>query len=297
MTPMNGSVRRVGIVAKLRLESVSEHLPQIAAWLTERGIEPVFEHRTATLAPLRSARTASREDLPNLVDLLLVLGGDGTLLGMADRVSAAGRDVPILGVNFGHLGFLTEVALPELYSSLEAAIDGTAATESRLVLHASVHRAGAVVGEYMALNDVVISRGALSRIVELLVSVGGEFVARFTADGLIIATPTGSTAYNLSAGGPILHPAVDAVVLTPIAPHTLTNRPVVIPSGSAVLVTPLVEDSGQFAFLTVDGQGGVQLGPTDSVEVVRHPTPVRLIKGASRSYFDVLRQKLKWAAR
>jgi NAD+ kinase len=291
-------VKRVGIVAKIRLESAGAHLMELAGWLDARGIEAVVETHTAGLAGFApERRTASREELPGLVDLVVVLGGDGTLLGMAERIAASGRDVPILGVNFGHLGFLTDIALPELYASLEAAIAGTAATDARLILRASVIRDHDTVATYMALNDVVITRSALSRIVELSVSVGGEFVARFNADGLIIASPTGSTAYNLSAGGPILHPAVDAIVLTPIAPHTLSNRPVVIPGAAAVSVTAVVHDANHEVFLTLDGQSGGPLHRDDTVQVVRHAAPVRLIPSASHSYFTVLREKLKWAER
>jgi NAD+ kinase len=232
-----------------------------------------------------------------VVDLLLVLGGDGTLLTMAGRVGLAGRDLPILGVNFGRLGFLTEINFPELYPLLESAIAGRATIERRLILRARVLRAGRQVAEHMALNDVVVTRGSLSRIIELSVTVGGEFVARFNADGLIIASPTGSTAYNLSAGGPILHPAVDALVLTPIAPHTLSNRPVVIPASARVLVAPTANDPDQEVILTLDGQIGLTLEPGDTVEVSRSETPVRLIKSPSQSYFGVLRQKLKWAER
>jgi NAD+ kinase len=291
-------IKRVGIVAKVRLESIAPHLLEVAAWLEARGIEPVFETDTAALAPLGpSRRVVSRDTLPGVADLLLVLGGDGTLLAMADRVSQSGRNLPILGVNFGHLGFLTEINFPELYPLLESAIEGRATIERRLMLRARVLRDGGSAAEHMALNDVVVTRGALSRIIELSVTVAGNFVARFNADGLIVASPTGSTAYNLSAGGPILHPAVDALVLTPIAPHTLSNRPVVIPASSPVLVTPGGHDPDQEVVLTLDGQISLALAPGDTVEIVRHPAPLLLIKSPTHSYFDVLRQKLKWAER
>lgn len=289
-------ITRVGVVAKIRLESMGPHLAEVEGWLKGRGVDPVFEVETASLAPPNPARrTATREDLPALVDLLLVLGGDGTLLGMADRVSRSGRDLPILGVNFGHLGFLTEVNFPDLYPLLQAAIDGTAAVERRLMFRARVLRDGACLASHVALNDVVITRGALSRIIELSVTVGGDFVARFNGDGLIIASPTGSTAYNLSAGGPILHPAVDAVLLTPIAPHTLSNRPIVIPASAAVEVTVQAYDPDREMVLTLDGQTALPLLPGDTIETVRHETALRLIKSPERTYFDVLRQKLKWA--
>jgi NAD+ kinase len=290
-------IARVGIVAKIRLRSVAPHLVEIASWLDERGIEPVFESETATLADFGpERRTATRDDLPALVDLLLVLGGDGTLLAMADRVSLASRGIPILGVNFGHLGFLTELAWPDVYGTLEQALAGTAAIDERIMLRASVTRHKQPVAEHVALNDVVITRGALSRIIDLSVWVGGEFVARFNADGLIVSTPTGSTAYNLSAGGPILHPDVDALVITPIAPHTLSNRPVVIPAASDVRVQPHLTDSSQEVVLTLDGQSGVSLEAGDLVTVTRS-APTRLILSPTHRYFEVLRKKLKWAER
>jgi NAD+ kinase len=291
-------VERVGIVAKLGQDSAAPHLVEVAGWLESRGVEPVFEADAGRLLPQRPARrTAAREDLPYVVDLLLVLGGDGTLLAVADRVSLAGLDLPILGVNFGHLGFLAEINYPELYPLLESAIAGSATIERRLIMRAHVRRAGQRIAEHMAFNDVVITRGALSRIIELSVTVGGEFVARFNADGLIVASPTGSTAYNLSAGGPILHPAVDALILTPIAPHTLSNRPVVIPASAPVLVAPTARDPDQEVILTLDGHVGLTLAPGDTVEVARNDTPVRLVKSPTQSYFDVLRRKLKWAER
>lgn len=291
------SIKRVGIVAKLRLVAVAPHLVEVAAWLQARGVEPVFETDTAALADVAGRHAvAPRETLATLVDLLLVLGGDGTLLAAADRVSLAGRNIPILGVNFGHLGFLTELSWPDVFGVLEQVIAGEAGIDERMMLRATVRRQGRTVAEHVALNDVVVTRGALSRITELAVSVSGEFVARFNADGLIVSTPTGSTAYNLSAGGPILHPDVDAIVITPIAPHTLSNRPVVIPATSEVTVHPQFTDSSQEVVLTLDGQSGVALGADDFVQVTRS-TPARLIQSPSHSYFEVLRKKLKWAER
>jgi NAD+ kinase len=291
------AIARVGIVAKLRLAAVAPHLVELAAWLEARGVEPVFETETAALANLGPTRRAvPRDDLASMVDLLLVLGGDGTLLAVADRASHAGRNIPILGVNFGHLGFLTELSWPDVYGTLEQALAGTAAIDERMMLRATVRRNGCEVADHVALNDVVITRGALSRIIELSVSVGGEFVARFNADGLIISTPTGSTAYNLSAGGPILHPGVDALVITPIAPHILSNRPVVIPATHGVTVQPHLADATQEVVLTVDGQSAFALAPDDVVTLTRS-APARLIASSSHRYFDVLREKLKWAER
>ncbi len=291
-------IKRVGIVAKIGLVAAAPHLLEIAAWLKRRDVEPVFELETAALASAGPGWQAVPKDtLPDSADLILVLAGDGTLLGMADRIAQAGRDVAILGVNFGGLGFLTEITLPELYPSLASALEGTAAIEERLMLRSSVRRGQDLVSERLLLNDVVITRGPLSRIVDLSVSVGDHFVARFTADGLIVATPTGSTAYNLSAGGPIVHPALDALVLTPIAPHILTNRPVVFPASEEVRVQPLARDGADELYVTFDGQSGLRLHPDDVVSICRAEHKVRLVRASTRTYFEVLRRKLGWAER
>ena len=290
-------ITRVGIVAKPGLTAVSADLPLIAAWLEQRGVKALFDAETAALTTPGRFASVPRDELPRHVDLVLLLGGDGTLLGMADRIAQADLEVPILGVNFGGLGFLTEITYPELYPSLEAALAGTAVIESRLMLRAVVERAHRAHVDRRVLNDVTITGGSLSRVVEFVVSVGGEFVASFHADGIIIATPTGSTAYNLSAGGPIVHPAVDAFVLNPIAPHTLTNRPVVIPASADVLVQPLPRGGNVDAFVTFDGQAGERLEANDAVRVQRAARPVRLVRASTRSYYQVLREKLRWAER
>jgi len=285
---------RVGLIAKRGLDEASGVLAELAGWLEARAIEPVFEVDTARLAGLPPGRpTASREDLSKECDLIVALGGDGTLIGVAGRIAASGSDVPILGVNFGSLGFLTEITLPELYDALQAALAGRATIEARTMLAARTVRDDTTFADHIVLNDIVITKGALSRIIEMSVAVGDAPVTRVRADGLIIASPTGSTAYNLAAGGPIVHPAVDAMVLTPIAPHTLANRPVVIAGASEVHVRPIM-DAQDEVFVTFDGQSGFPLRPNDLVSVRRAPTPVRIVRSASRTYFDVLREKLKW---
>jgi NAD+ kinase len=290
-------ISRVGILAKSNLRAATTHLIEIGEWLAARGITAVFEEETAALMPPAADRIArARSAFSTEVDMVLVLGGDGTLLGMADCLGETGASIPILGVNFGSLGFLTEVTLPELYRSLDAALTGRARVEERLMLRSTTIRAGQLFAESIALNDVVITKTARSRMIDLSVSVGEEFVTRVKADGLIIATPTGSTAYNLAAGGPIVQPSVDALILTPIAPHTLTNRPIVIPSSSAVRVQPNMEERDE-VFVTFDGQAGFQLRAGDEVTVCRSPRSVRLIKPSTRSYFEVLRTKLKWGER
>jgi NAD+ kinase len=296
-TQKSTSIRREGIVAKANLRAATTHLVEIADWLRARGVQAVFETDTAQLMPRPADHAvAGKAALAAGVDLVLVLGGDGTLLSMADCIGEARSDTPILGVNFGSLGFLTEITLPELYPSLEAALEGRAHIENRMMLQSTTIRDGKTFAQLIALNDAVITKTARSRMIDLSVSAGDQFVTRVKADGLIIATPTGSTAYNLAAGGPIVQPSVDALILTPIAPHTLTNRPVVIPATLAVRVQPNMEERDE-VFVTFDGQAGFQLVAGDEITVRRADTALRLIRPSTRSYFEVLRTKLKWGER
>ena len=296
-TKKRASATRVGIVAKANLRAATTHLVDIAEWLRARAVQAVFETETAQLMPSSADRAVTgKSALASGVDIVLVLGGDGTLLSMADCIGEAGSDIPILGVNFGSLGFLTEITLPELYPSLEAALEGRAHIESRMMLRSTTIRDGRTMARLIALNDAVITKTARSRMIDLSVLVGDEFVTRVKADGLIIATPTGSTAYNLAAGGPIVQPMVDALILTPIAPHTLTNRPVVIPANSVVRVQPNMQERDE-VFVTFDGQAGFQLQAGDEITVMRSETPLRLIRPSTRSYYEVLRTKLKWGER
>ena len=289
---------RVGLVAKTGLEAAAGALAELAGWLEARGVHAVFETDTAFIARVPPDRpTFDRDRLPHECELIVVLGGDGTLIGMADRIADAGVDVPILGVNFGSLGFLTEVTLPELYASLESVLAGQAQIDERMMLRARTWRDGAVFADRLALNDVVITKGALSRIIDLSVDIGDHPVMRVRADGLIIASPTGSTAYNLAAGGPILHPEVGALLLTPIAPHMLTNRPIVIPASSEVRVQPMMNGGNEEVFVTIDGQSGHPLQSNDVIHITRADATLRLVRASTRTYFDVLRQKLKWSER
>ncbi len=295
---MTAHIQRVGIVAKQGLLAASEHLVRLGAWLRERHIEPVYETDTALLMPAAGTQAnRSREDLPNVVDLIIVLGGDGTLLAMANRTAQAGRDIPILGVNFGSLGFLTEIRIDELFPSVEAVVNGTATYDERLMLAATASRRGKADETRVVLNDVVFTKGALSRMIELSVSVSGRFVTAVKADGLIIASATGSTAYNLAAGGPIVHPSVDALLLTPIAPHTLTNRPVVIPGDAEVEVRPETPGGAEDVFVTYDGQYGYPVHQGDVIRVRKATQVLRLVKAPALGYFELLREKLKWGER
>jgi NAD+ kinase len=285
-------VKRVGLVAKPDAAEAQRVVRQVVDWLGARGITVVLEKETAALVPSTSAATASKSELPGQVDALIVLGGDGTLLSMARAVGDLG--VPILGVNLGGLGFLTATTLEEMLPALEALLAGGMAVEERMMLAARVVRGGQPTGDYIALNDVVITKSAMSRIIDLAVSVDGRHATAYRADGLIISTPTGSTAYNLSAGGPILFPTMDAVVLTPIAPHTLSNRPIVLPGAQRIDVTLRVD---QEVMLTMDGQVGVPLRERDVVEVQKARARIRLMRFDQKDFFSVLRTKLKWGER
>jgi NAD+ kinase len=292
------TITRVGIVAKTGLTAAADHLERLGDWLHRRDIEPVFETDTAALAGGRSnVATYTRDELPKHVDLVIVMGGDGTLLSMATRAAQSGRDIAILGVNFGSLGFLTETRIGELYDVLESAVNGTAEIDERAMLAADAYRAREHFDARIVLNDVVFTKAALSRIIELSISVGTGLVTKVKADGLIIASATGSTAYNLAAGGPIVHPRADAIILTPIAPHTLTNRPIIIPGSEVIEVRPHVQGTQDQIFVTYDGQSGYPLQEGDVVRVRRSERTLRLIKAPARSYFELLREKLKWGER
>ena len=288
-------IRRAGLVARPNLAAARPTLIELASWLDARDVTPVFETNTAALAGLDGRETAPADDLARTVDLVVALGGDGTLLAAANRIAAAGVDIPIVGINFGSLGFLTEVTLSELYDAMASVLDGTAAVESRTMLHAAItSEDDEKLLTRLALNDIVITRGSLSRMIDLEVRVNDGSVTRVKADGLILATPTGSTAYNLSAGGPIVEPSLDAFVLTPIAPHTLTNRPVVLSGSTEIRITPLFDDVKTEVYVTFDGQSGRELERGESVVVRRADRRLNLVRASGRSYFDVLQQKLKW---
>jgi NAD+ kinase len=234
-----------------------------------------------------------REELPACTDLLIVLGGDGTLLSAARL--AAERKVPILAVNLGGLGFLTTVSQDELYSILEEIFSGKHRVSERVMLESEIVRAGAVIRRQIALNDAVLNKAALARIMDLELRVDGEYVTTYKADGLILSTPTGSTAYSLAAGGPIVYPTVEAFVVTPICPHTLTNRPLVIPDSATIEVDFKAGDDA--VFLTLDGQIGIELMRGDHIRVRKAAEKLRLVRPAKKTYYQILRSKLKWGER
>jgi NAD+ kinase len=231
-------------------------------------------------------------EIPEHVEMIIVLGGDGTLLSAARFVADAHADVPIFGVNLGSLGFMAELSFDELYDNLEKAIAGRLETEDRMMLAASVLREGRTIARYRVLNDVVINNGELARMMELKVSVNDGHLTTLRADGLIVATPTGSTAYSLSAGGPIIHPTIHCFVITPICPHTLSNRPIALPD-TVVVAVCLISQSEDVS-LTLDGQIGFPLEWNDIVEIKKSRYRMKLIKHPTKSYYEILRTKLKW---
>ena len=288
---------RIGIAVKPGLAAAREQLIELEGWLRDRGVDAVWSAEAAQLFTAGSRSVAGRTEIPKQADLVVVLGGDGTLLATAKAIAESGHDVPILAVNFGSLGFLTEITQPEIFASIESVMASRASYDERMMLCATATLATRTKLSHMALNDVVFSRTALSRIIELEVSVGDQLMAAVKADGLIVATPTGSTAYNLAAGGPIVHPAMAALLLTPIAPHTLTNRPIVIPPEREVRVRSTGSNAGDEVFVTVDGQTGFGMSEGDEIAITRAERPLRLVRSTTRSYFEVLRQKLKWNER
>jgi NAD+ kinase len=286
------SVRRVGIALKPNKPEAGPIVQELIGWLRQRDREVVLDLEAAAACPTCGVGR-SRADLAAAADLVVVLGGDGTILALSRLIGS--RRVPILGVNLGGLGFLTEVTLPELFPTLEAVLRGEGDVSHRRMLAAQVRREGQNAGDYEALNDIVITKTAPSRIVELETYVNGEYVARFRADGLIVASPTGSTAYCLSAGGPILYPTLPALVVIPICPHTLTNRPLVVPDSARIEVVH--RSAGEDVHLTVDGQVDVPLRHGDAVVVGRSAHAITLIKSPKMNYFELLRTKLRWGER
>jgi len=282
-------IRTVGLVAKYHEPKAAQMVRWLVPWLKKRGKKVCVENGLAR----SGARSCSKKEMAAKADLIISLGGDGTLLNIAPLVERP--DVPILGVNLGGLGFITEVAVDELEGVLSKTLDGDYEIEKRMTLEVRVSGKNGRPHKFRVLNDVVIAKGARSRIIDLETYVGDDYLCTYRADGLIISTPTGSTAYSLAAAGPILEPTLGAIVLSPICPHTLTHRPIVVPSNAAIRVT--LRSFGDTVILIPDGQPGVRLDNGDQVEARDYGLPVSLIKLASRSYYEILREKLKWGER
>jgi len=285
------NIKRVGITSKPNKAEVSEIAPPLMDWLRERGIEVLIDQETA--ATLGSpAAGMDRPQVGAAVDLVIVLGGDGTFLATARALE--GRPVPILAVNLGGLGFLTVVTRDEIYASLEAVLAGRFRVESRVQLEASVIRNGLQLGPYVALNDVVLNKGAIARVLDFDVRADDQFISTYKADGLIVSTPTGSTAYSLAAGGPVIAPNVRAFIITPICAHTLTNRPIVLRDNVTIEVAVKTNES---VYATVDGQEAIEVYEGDRVRLHKASSSVEMIHAVDKSYYEVLRQKLKWGQR
>jgi NAD+ kinase len=281
-------MKNIGIIVK-DIPEARKAAKKLTAWLERRGKKVYIDADAAAAVRLRGYE---RSEIPALVDMLIVLGGDGTLLSAARHVADAHTNVPIFGVNLGSLGFMAEVSLDELYDNLEKAMAGKLETEDRMMLSAAVVREGRRLARYRVLNDVVINKGALARMMELRVSVSDGPLTTLRADGLIVATPTGSTAYSLSAGGPIIHPTVHCFVVTPICPHTLSNRPIALPD--SVVVEVCLTSPSEDVSITLDGQIGFPLVQHDVVEIKKSRYRMKLIKHPVKSYYEILRTKLKW---
>ncbi len=285
---MNSEIRKVGVILKRHDQRVRSIVGDIIPWLQSRGVE-VFLDQTVAQQYQVETRVVLPEEMAAQVDVVGVFGGDGTLLYAARLVGASG--VPILGINLGSLGFLTEVTLEEMHASFEGLLSGRYQLEERMLLSVEVIKNEQMSAHYLALNDAVINKGALARIIEIEVNVNRQPAILTRADGLIVSTPTGSTAYSLAAGGPILDPTLDAFIITPICPHTLTNRPIVIPDSDVVDVCLR---RGTDVMLTVDGQVGMPLEQQDCLKIQRARETLRLVQPFGKTFFKLLREKLSW---
>lgn len=281
--------KTIGIISRPRRSNIAEVVPPLLSWLAERGLQAVYDIETATV--LKGDYVGkTRHQVAQESDLLLVLGGDGTILAAARE--AAHHDIPILPINMGSLGFLTSFTVEELYPALESALAGKATIEERVLLLVERTHNGELLTQQRVLNDAVVHKGTLARMIEVELHINGTFVCRYRADGLIVASPTGSTAYSLSAGGPIVQPGVAAILITPICPHTLSDRPAVIKDTSRIEL--LLSQSSDSVFLTLDGQTGVPLQIGDRVRITRSSERLKLIQPPNKTYFEILRDKLKW---
>jgi NAD+ kinase len=281
--------KTVGIISRPRPSSLADIAPQVVGWLKEHGVATVYDEETAH-ALGRDDTGYSRHDVAQQTDVLLVLGGDGTILAAARE--AAPRGIPILPINLGGLGFLTSFTLEDLYPALEDVLAGRESISERVLLSVEQVHDGERLAPLRVLNEAVVHKGTLARMIELELHIDRGFVCRYRSDGLIVATPTGSTAYSLSAAGPIVHPAVESILVTPICPHTLSDRPVVVPDTSEIELR-FSEHSDQVV-LTLDGQIGVQLQQGDQVRITRAAERLKLIHPPNKTYFEILRNKLKW---
>lgn len=283
-------MKKIGIICKQGKKEPQEILKELLPLLRQKGCETFVDADTAATLSISGF---SRDEIASFVDLVLVLGGDGTMLNVSRLVAEKG--IPILGINLGSLGFITEVNRDDIFNAVDKMLNDGFEIEERLMLSAAIYRNGEKITEHIVLNDVVINKGALARIIDLETNINNNYVTTFKADGLIISTPTGSTAYSLSAGGPILYPTLESIVLTPICSHTLTNRPIVLPDNSKIEI--IIKSLSEDVFLTLDGQVGFPLRMDDVIEISKAAYKTKLLLPIGHDYFKVLRTKLKWGER
>lgn len=289
---MTTPIKHVGIISKPKKAEVREIVPPLLDWLREHSIEAFIDRETGAIMQTKE-RCLTRNEMPSRVELLIVLGGDGTLLATARALNR--KPVPILAVNLGGLGFLTVITREELIPTLQCVVAGTHQTDRRVQIEGELVRTDEILNSFLALNDVVLNKGAIARILDFDLRVNGEKVSTYKSDGLIVSTPTGSTAYSLAAGGPIVTPSVGAFIVTPICAHTLTHRPLVVPDTVKIEVT--VKSLREAAYLTVDGQVGIAAHSDDVVRLRKADSHVELVRPAATPYFEVLQKKLKWGER
>lgn len=284
-------MRAYGIITKRNKPEALVLTKTMIEWLEERGVRALVDHEVAE--KVGHPHHLERDAIPSQTDILIVLGGDGTLLSVV-RLKGI-ESIPILGINLGGLGFLTETFKEEMFQVLEKIVTGDFKTDKRLMLKATIYQEDKQIGQTAVLNDVVINKGALARIIDLETYIDGGYLTTFKADGLILSTPTGSTAYSLAAGGPIVHPSLDSIIMNPICPHTLTNRPLVLPD--SVKVRVILKSADQDVHITLDGQVGKHLIAEDVVEVEKAGSHINLIRSPHKTYFELLRTKLRWGER
>ncbi len=283
-------MKRIGIIGKTGKPEPAEMVKRLLPWLSKKKLEIYIDVETADALRMKGT---PRSQIPGLVDMIIVFGGDGTIISVSRLV--ADKGIPILGVNIGGLGFLTAVQKDDLYEVLEKVLSGGCPVEERMMLNACVYRHSECIADNIVMNDVVVNKGALARIIDLEAYIDHTYVSTFKADGLIVSTPTGSTGYALSAGGPIVYPTLNSIILAPICPHTLTNRPIILPDN--VQIEIMLKSLNEDVFLTLDGQVGFSLRQKDIIQVSKSQHSTKFFTPCEIDYFKILRTKLRWGER
>jgi NAD+ kinase len=286
------SIKKIGIIAKPTADNIKQILSDLSNWIEEKGLQAIFDEEGSGILG-KNVETLDRKAVPSSVDIVIVLGGDGTILSIGSKAAESGA--PVLGINLGGLGFLAETKIDEMFETLDKVITGSYTCTERLLLRGELIRGERKIQAFEALNDTVVNKASIARMIEIEVFLDGNFVIHFRADGLIAATPTGSTAYSLSAGGPIMHPALKDIIIAPICPHTLTYRPLVVSSESTIELVNYAEKTE--AVLTIDGQQVIELEKKDRIIITRSPYKLKLIGSQKKNHFQILSEKLQWGKR